>query len=194
MHCPFRLKLLSVFVGVALLTEILASHANYFFTLQTNNPIYNVYLVIQFPVYYIYFRSVIASKSKKEVLFVFLLVYLFIWTITTYFVFGIYRWNSYAVIAGDVFTICICAVYFYESFVSEKLVHFKRTADFWVAVPIFIYSTCELPITGVLNHLTHNFEKLAVSLENVLQGLNIFMYLILIYAFLCTRKTNTMNS
>ncbi len=107
------------------------------------------------------------------------------------FVSGLGGWNSYVVMAGDLFCVCVSARYLYELFTAGDLVDFGRCPEFWISVGVFFYSCCELPITGMLNFWARNFVPVAIQLYSILQVLNIIMYSIFIYAFLCPLKTGT---
>lgn len=190
----FHLKLFSVFIGFSLLTEILARFGLKFFHLESNYLIYNVYLLIEYIVYAFYFKSIMPFNRIKKIINLFILVISIIWVVTTFVVFKLTGWNSYLVVLGDLFIICMSVLYFYKAFISENLINFQTTPEFWIAAGSFIYACCELPITGILNHLVKNYATLTIDLYDILQLLNILMYTIFIYAFLCPLMINTAKS
>jgi len=193
-HKVFCIKIISVLLVAGLLTEVLATFLRRRLHLHSNYPIYTTYLLLQFILYTLYFRSLyVSGKSRRATVYLLLLTPA-IWTYTTFGVFGILDWNSYFIMIGDLFTVLMCAYYFYEVFTSEELIDLRTSREFWIAGGIFIYSCCELPITGALNYLANNYPELTLELENVLQALNILMLSIFIYAFLCPLLTNTTKS
>lgn len=189
LHYPFHLKLFSVFLCITVITEICASFFIGFFRLRTNFPIYNTFMLIEYPMLALYFRQIISSIFIKKVIDFFLFTFPAFWFITIFFIFGINGWDSYAIMLGDVFIIAISARYLYELFTSDELINFRRCPEFWIAVALIFYSSCELPITGILNFWMRNSGAIALQLYSVLQILNIIMYSVLIYAFLCPIKT-----
>jgi len=189
----FSIRLCSVLLGAGLLTEVLARFCVSLLHLRSNYPVYITYLLFQFILYALYFRSIYLSPKSKRVVVWLTLILPIIWAYTTFRVFGIMGWNSYFIMIGDTFTVVMCAYYFYEIFTSENLIDLRTSREFWIAGGIFIYSCCELPITGMLNYLANNYP-VTMELENVLQALNILMLLIFIYAFLCPLLTNTTKS
>ena len=190
LHYPFHLKLFSVFLGITALTEIIANFYIGFFHLQSNFPVYNIFMLVQYMLLAFYFRRIISSGIVKKIIDFFLFLFPVFWFITCYFIFGINGWNTYVIMLGDMFIIIVSSRYLYEIFTSNELIHFKKHAEFWIAVALIFYSCCELPITGILNYLEQDWT-LVLKLEIVLQILNIVMYSIFIYAFLCRITTTT---
>lgn len=194
LHYPFRLKLFSILLGVALLTEICANYLLSFFHLKSNLGIYNVYVLIQDCIYCFYFLLTVKNKIVKKIISIFIPIYIAYWGYTSFLIFGINVWNSYAIMIGDTFIISLCVVLFFEFITSENILSIKRNADFWIMVGSFIFFSSELPIVGMFNFMTNNYQLDALLLEQVLQILNILMYTIFIYAFLCrTMKTHIMK-
>lgn len=193
-HHPAHLKLFSLLLGLSVLTETLAALAVPVFHGASNHPVYNIFMLVEYPLYATFFLQLTSSRRTREGIRIFLLTFPLAWLATTLFIFGLGRWNSYMIIFGDAGVIGMCIRYFYELFVSEELFDLRKLPEFWIAAGTMAYSCCELPITGILNFLTSNYERQALWLENALQILNIFMYLVIIYAYLCRRLTNTMKS
>ncbi len=191
LNFPFHLKLISILIGIALLTEVFANYLLFFFHLNTNHPVYNIYILIQGCIYAIYYKLIITVKAVKRGANIFLMFFFIFWFATTFFVFGLNVWNSYAVMIGDLFIICMSAAYLFKFITSDDLLNLKHCPEFWIAVGSIIYFSCELPFTGIFNYLADNFETTTIFLYNVLQVLNIIMYSIFIYAFLCRLKTRT---
>jgi hypothetical protein len=184
-----HLKLFSIFLGLSLITEICANYMLDVLNLDNNFLVYYCYMLIEYLMFAYYFKLIISSKTAKALINIFITIFPFVWLFTGMFIFKGKNWNSYVVMFGDLFTICISARYLYELFIADKLIDFKRSAEFWIAAALIFYSCCELPITGILNYLYSN----DASLNSLLQVLNIVMYLVFIYAFLC-RTINFMKS
>jgi hypothetical protein len=185
------LKLFSVFLGISIVTEILAAVAVPFFHFKSNYPVYGAFMLVEYSLYALFFKFVIQHHRIRQIINAFLLSFPVVWATTTFFVFGPRHWNSYVILFGDAITIGMCVAYFYEVFVSEDLLDFRTSPEFWIVAATLIYSCCELPITGMLNYLAANYETQALWLENALQILNILMYLMILYAYLCRRLINT---
>ena len=188
---PFHLKLFSVLLGLTLLTEICAKFLLHWFRLESNYPIYNIYILIQDSFYAVYFMLIISSSIAKKVIIFFLILFPAFWIATTFFILGANAWNSYAIMLGDIFIVYFSVIYLYELFVSEKLVKLHLSPEFWIATASVIYFSSELPLTGMLNYMATNYPEQTLVLFKILQLLNIIMYSIFIYAFLCRVKINT---
>jgi len=186
-HGPFHLKLFSIFLGITALTEIIA---NFFLSrlhLQSNFPVYNIFILVEYPLLAFYFGKIISSSKFKKIIQVFSIFFPVLWFVIFLFVYRLSEWNTYGVMVGDLFVILFAARYLYELFTSDILINFWKHTGFWIAVGLIFYSCCELPIMGILNFLEHDW-KITLRLLTLLQILNIIMYLVFTYAFLCQLK------
>jgi hypothetical protein len=179
-----HLRLFSFFLGLSVATEIIAWLALSRFHARSNYIVYSVFMLFEYCLYALFFRALLHGRLARRAINTFLVVFPLIWAINSYFIFGMYHWNSYTLLLGDAFTITLCVIYFYQLFTSDELRSFSSIPEFWIAAATFIFSCCELPITGMLNYLAVNYEAVALWLKNALQLLNILMYLIIIVAYL----------
>lgn len=186
------LKIFSIFLGLTVVTETLANIAIYYHW-ETNYIIYNSFMLPEYCLYALFFKSIIRNTRIKGVLSAYLLIFPLIWIATTVWL-HITTWNSYAVLIGDAATVGMCAAYLFEVLASEELIDLKTSAEFWITAGTLIYCCSEIPITGRLNYLAAHHKQVTLWLEDVLQILNILMYLTIIYAYLCRRLTNTTRS
>ena len=187
LHYSFHLKLLSALLAITLVIEIIANFFLKPFHLRSNFPVYNIYMLIEYPLLALYFKRILISKTFKTATSIFLILYPVFWCCTFLFIYNLNEWNSYGIMVGDLFIITFAARYLYELFTADHLIHFSLHPEFWIAVAIIFYSCCELPITGILNFWVRDW-KIALRLLTILQILNIIMYSIFIYAFLCPLK------
>lgn len=194
LHYPFNLKMFALFLGLTLITEICAVFLLKFFHLHSNKGIYNTYMLIEYTFYAYFFKSILSSGRARAVSALLILLFPFLWFITTFLIFSFLTWNSYMLMLGDLFNIIMCVVYFYQIFTSETLIDLRKSAEFWICAGTFMYSCCEIPITGILNYLGNNYPSSVRSFEHILQILNMVMYSTFIYAYLCRLKTPTTRS
>jgi hypothetical protein len=186
----FHLKILSIVVGIAFLTEFLAVPASHYFHFRNNNnPIYNIYILFEGCMYAYYYKLTIPVKWFQNSVLVFLFIFPLAWLITTFFVFGFTHWNSYMAVGESFFVVCFSGVYYYQLFTSENLVKLLTHPEFWIATAMILFYTCNLPYLGMLDYLLKNYTALSKVLLNVLQVLNIIMYSLFSYAFLCQTIT-----
>ena len=152
---------------------------------RSNVPLYNTFMLVEFWVYAFYFRWIILSTAIRKIINFFLLLFPIFWAIVVFGAFGIDKWNSYVAIIGSFFTICFSVSYYYQLFTQKDLVRLDITPEFWIATGLIIFYACNLPYVGMLNFLVKNYLLLARQLLTVLGILNIIMYSIFIYAFVC---------
>ncbi len=196
---PLHLRIFAVLLGLDLLNELLASfgmsYLREWFHIKNNLAIYNLFVLIEFMVYAFYFFRVIKIKWFKRVIIGFMFLFPLLWIVSVFYIFGIYGWDSYIHVVGSAFTIIACGVYFYQLYIEEELVSLGRNTEFWIAAALMIFYTCNLPYTGMLNYLITNYLNVAENLSFVLRLLNVAMYSIIIYAFLCQQiKTTKFSS
>lgn len=164
-------------------------YLNKSFNLKGNSWIYNPFNLFQDWVYFYYFTKIIFfSKIKKAINYLLWLFPVF-WFVTVFFVFGFTTWNSYVIVVGATFTALLALTYFYQVLQLEEIVVLRYNSEFWIAIGMFIFYTCQVPYFGVLNFLIKNYQPLADRLISVLQVVASIMYLLFAYAFLCRINT-----
>jgi hypothetical protein len=188
LYYPVHLKLFSIFLGITALTEIVSNYLLTLLHLTSNYPVYNIFLLIQYPLLAWFLKQILTSGFMKKAITVFIFMYPLFWIFIFSFVYKLSQWNTYGIMVGDLFIIIFAVRYLYELFTSERLISFARHSEFWIAVGLIFFSCSELPITGILNFLTRdwvNNRETILNLFSILQILNIIMYATFIYAFLC---------
>jgi hypothetical protein len=183
-----HLKLFSFILGCTVLNELGAFVIPKYFH-GSNVPWYNILMGIEFWLYAFYFGKILHRRWIQQVIKSFLFGFPIFWLIVVFWVFGIKSWNSYVAIAGSLFTVFLAVMFCYQLFTQRELVRLTVSSEFWIAVGLFIFYSCNLPYIGMLNYLVKNYLILAQKLLIVLQILNIAMYSTFTYAFLCRIRT-----
>jgi hypothetical protein len=184
------LRVFSVLLGITVITEFFANFGMQLFWHGRNNmPVYNMYRLFEFMGYAFYYRQIIQNKVVQKIIRWFLVLYPLYWFITVFLIFNISTWTSYLPVVGSPFTILFSVVFCYELFISPDLVDFRKCPELWIALGLIIYYTCDLPYEGMLNFLWRNYKLLAKQVVTILDILNIIMYAIITYAFLCRMNT-----
>jgi hypothetical protein len=191
-HRP-HLQLFSVLLALTVVTEIFANLASGPLAWKTNYPIYNTFMLPEYCLYTLFFKAIIRNATVKRMLDIFLLIILAAWVTTNFGLLKISVWNSYMILIGDTLTIFMAAYYLSEFVIADEEIPVSTSTEFWIAASIFMYSACEIPITGRLNYLTHD-ETAIKWLVFTLDILNIIMFLTIIYAYRCSRLINIMSS
>lgn len=182
---PFHLKLFSFLLGCVLVTELSVLLISKLFHAETNVPLYNVSMGIQYLLYGLFFRYVLNGKKYRLFIDAYLISFLLVWFLSTVFMFGLYSWNSYVAATGSLFCIFFSIAYFYQIFAVIEPVRFNTKSELWIAVGIFIFYSINLPYVGMLNFLSNTHRGFANKMLVVLQISNILMYSLFTYAYLC---------
>jgi len=185
LNYPRHLKIFSLILGCDFLGEILSNYLLAYFGLRSNVPVYNFVMLIEFLVYGIFFLMIVKRKSVRKIIVIYLILYTLFWFVSVFFVFGLWHWNSYAIIAGGLSTICMAAFYYYQLFTAEQLQRLDKSPEFWISTGLIIFYACNMPYFGMLNVLTKNFPTLAEKQLILLQVLNILEYSLFTYAYIC---------
>ncbi len=182
---PFHLKLFSILLGLTFVVEFFVTFIEKKFHYKNNYWIYNAFTLVEFWVYAYWYYSITTIKNLKKVMLFFLFAFPVFWFITVFFVFGFNVWNSYVIIVGSFFSIVFVASYYYQLISSPSLTVLRLQPEFWIATGMLIFYLGALPYFGMLNFLMKNHMSVAVTLLTVLITLDIFMYLLFSYGFLC---------
>jgi hypothetical protein len=179
------LKLLTVLLGLTCLVECFAVLLFRKLHLKTNVPIYNCFMLVEFIFYGMYFKWITESKWLRNTIVILLIFFSIFWIFSTFYIFTIQQWNSYFSVAESIFVVCLAAKYYQQLLTSKILVSLKSHPEFWIATGMILFYSCDFPYLGMLNYLVKNFYHLSQKLLYVLDLLNIIMYTLFSYAFLC---------
>jgi hypothetical protein len=186
LHYSRHLRFFSIFLGITAVTEIVA---NFLVQYPTSNyPVYNLFILIQYPMIAWYYRHIISDKKTRQLLLAFIVLYPVFWLSIFLFVYTFDQWCTYGIMLGDLFIVIFSSRYIYELITSENPVQLQRHPEFWISVGLLFFCACELPITGIINFLVQDWLstwQLIQKIFSILQLLNILMYLMFTYAFLC---------
>lgn len=183
LNYPVHLKFLSVFLGLTVLSELVALYLVE--SRMGNIALYNTVMGLEFCAYAYFFKLILKSRRQQRMITWFLCIFPAFWFGVTFGVFGIDSWNSYLAVASSLFIIYWAIMYYYELFQATTLVKLSTCAEFWIATALIIYYAGNLPYTGMMNYLFTHFPGLAMKLRALLQILNILLYSIISYAYLC---------
>jgi len=189
---PFHLKLFSCLLGLTFLVELAAAILVFGYH-RSNHWLYNLFILVEFWVYAYYYLLIIPTGSWRKLLQVFLAIFPIFWFITVFFVFGFNTWNSYVIIAGSFFSVLFALMYYYRVITAGEILSLRNTTEFWIATGMLIFYLTSLSFFGTLNFLNKYHPRAAVTLLSVYEVLDIIMYALFIYGFLC-RTTNIMKS
>lgn len=181
---PLHLKVFSLLLGCMVVDELGALYLVKTFHIS-NLGWYNVFMGIEAWAYALYYSLILQNRRVKLIIRRFLFLFPIFWFIVVFKVFGIANWNSYLAVTGSLFTICLSIAYYYQLFTASDLIKLTESSEFWIATGLILCYSCSLPYTGMMNFLNKNFPVLSSQLLTMLQILNILMYSLFTYAFIC---------
>ncbi len=181
----YHLKIFSILLGLTFIVEVFTSYLIKSLHVQNDLWVYNIFMLVEFWVYAFYYKQIIKIPTLKKVITIFLLVIPLFWLFTSFFVFKLEDWNSYLNIAGSFFTICLALFYYYQLLTSPYSVNLLTHAEFWIATGMLVFYCCQIPYLGTLNFLYTNYRTLSLQFYDVFISLDILMYLMFTYAFIC---------
>lgn len=182
---PFHLKLFSILLGATFITELVATQI-----IKRNSWVYNSFTGIEFTVYALYFYKIIFISWLRKIIKGFILVFPLFWLVMVFFVTGFYKWNSYVIITGGCFTVCMALGYYYQLLYAKNDIHLSSSPEFWIATGMLVFYSCQTPYFGMMNFLIANYLPFARSFLKVILVIDTAMYLTFIYAFLCPLITH----
>jgi len=196
LHYPLHLKFFSIFLGLTVFIEFVATFILPRLNFDSNYSAYNSFFLIQLVSLGYYFYLLTRSPFFKKTIILLIVVYSVFWICNTLIIYTNFKepyWNSYGAMVGDLFIIIFVSRYLFELLTGTELISLKKSSEFWIATGILLFCSCELPITGIMNFLVKD-PILTRKLVKILQVLNISMYLIFIYAYLCRIKPTMKKS
>lgn len=186
LHMGLHLKVLSVVLGLTVCHEYFQRFINGpVLHIHHNTHLYNTFALIEFWGFSYYYLMLAKTKVEKYIIRGFLMLYPVVWYILVVQVIGILVWNSYIEVIGSVFIAYLSMYYYCKLLMSDEIIYLNKTPEFWIATGMIFFYTCNLPYFGSLRYLMANYGRLAEKLLSVLLILNIVMYSLFIYAYLC---------
>jgi hypothetical protein len=89
---------------------------------------------------------------------------------------------------GCLLIVICCIYYFWELFQQKASVQLTRQPAFWICSGLLFYYACTFPLLGLINFVG-SFPKIIIqNLFQILNILNVFLYLSFTIAFLCRLK------
>lgn len=181
---PKHLRLFSVLLGLTALDEICILFYSRMFHLS-NLPWYNCFMGVEFWMLGYYHFLFLEKPLWRKFILGYLIIFPVVWLVLVFFIFGVMNWNSYLSILGSFFTILFSVLAYWQLFTARRLNRLRTTPEFWIATGLIIFYACNLPYLGTLNYLTRTMPEVSKKLLVLLQVLNIVMYSLFTYAFLC---------
>lgn len=196
-------KYLVLFLWVTVFVEVIASYAliayysdyKYFAFVEgtpfkNNFWLYNVYIVLSFSFFTLYFASFLKNKYWKIIFLALTISFIVISGIivisTGLFFESIPQFVS---LTGTLLLFFSVVMFYFELLRSDLLLQLKKLLPFYISVGVLVFNLCVTPIDLLSQHFSVENELFVKLHLNVLFFANIFIYSTFIFGFLiCSRK------
>ena len=186
LHMGLHLKVLSIVLGLTVCHEYFSRFINGpVLHIHYNTHLYNVFALVEFSGFSYYYLLLAKNKIEKNIIRGFLLLFPVLWYVLVIRIYGILNWNSYMQLTGTFFIVVLSMYYYCKLLMADEIISLNKTPEFWIATGMIIFNSCNLPYFGSLNYLMHNYKTASITFLPVLLLLNIIMYSLFIYAYLC---------
>ncbi len=170
------LKWFILYIGMIVFLESIASLFIYF---QKDDEVVFFYqmIVVPFEILFInwFFYKTLAA-GKRKIIIAGCIAYVISWlSEKTIFTGTGYYFQSISYTVGNLFILVYLILFFTELVNSDKLLHFKKLAVFWVASGMLIFYLGTFPFYGLYNELAKNLD-IFIPAAWVATSLNYSMY------------------
>jgi len=184
-----HLKFFSCLLGLTVLVEGTAVVLIY--KHKSNYLLYNLFMLVEFSSYAFFYLLSIHKGKMKRLMQASLLIFPIIWTILMARG-GLKEWNGTLITVGSFFSVLFALNYYHYIITAPQLLSLRTLPEFWIATGMLIFYLGSFAFFGMLNFIL-KYQEVAAKLLDVFEVLNIIMYALFSYAFLC-RTSNTMRS
>ncbi len=187
LHYPLHLRVFSIFIGLSLITELVAFALPSLTGINNNMQVYNLFRLPEFFAITWYFKQLIPGRYVQKAILISWIAYPIFWIWYLFIHTSLSVWSGVLANIIGIYSIVLAVIFLYHLYQSDNIVSVKRNAEFWIAVGILFFEATSLPTLGVLLYATEMDNAQAIKLSMALPVFNIIMYLIFAYAFLCRR-------
>ncbi len=146
----------------------------------------NIYTLLQFTFYLIWYRYLINNKTNKKLIFWFLVLFYLTFILVSLFFQGYNQIvQSYVYAVGMIFLVVGVILFFMEILSSEFTLNFGRSVYFWFSMGLLLFHIPWMPFMFIAEYL--NFSR-SLTYQSVLFGLNLIMHGCFIFGAIWSRK------
>lgn len=171
-----------------LLLGFMAESAGYYvghYTDYKNTfPIYNVYEVLSFSVYFFLFRSYVQNQTKKKIILglylslMMVVIYNAIFVYPSFLVYHLYSW-----IYGSICFLIVIIIYLFDLLKTDVILNIKNVLLFWVSIGNLLFIIGFLPVFALSTYFNYNGIW-----DYTVFSLNVLMHTCFITGFLISKR------
>jgi len=152
------------------------------YTQKSNHFIFNFYILIQFPVYFLIFYATFEERRMKFLVITATVVFLIYHFYNMIFREGLFIFSTPSYTLGSVLVIVCCLVYFFNLLSSESEINYFRIPMFWIATGLLFYFVGDTVYMSLLGYIVKNnldtegrfYGYIMFTLNFLLYGLTTF--------------------
>lgn len=156
---------------------------------NVNNAIYNFFTVLEFTVYLFTLSEIIKNKRVKQIIRIFIYVYIPLALGNIIFIQKIYGFPLLTYALGCLVIVTVCIYYFFELFQAPKSVTLTRQPAFWICSGLLFFYCCSFPLFGPINLVRALPPFIVKNFLAIINILNVLLYSSFTIAFLCRLRT-----
>lgn len=173
---PKWLKWYVWFLVITLLFEA-GSYSYSHFLKRSNHFIFNTYIVIQFPVYFLIFYKSFRGFKFKTFAISALCAYLLYYLYNMLFAEGYFIFSSSSYTFGSLLVIACCLIYLVSLFFSEKEINYFKIPMFWISTAILFFFVGNSVYLSMLPYLNeHEIDSNGNVFSVIMGTLSILFY------------------
>ena len=184
---PRWLQFFAWFLVLTLLAQAAGSVYSHF-TGKSNHFIFNLYIGVEFLVYYFIFFRAFENKRMKYLTGALAIIFIVFYTFNVFFIKGLFIFNTAAYTFGSITVIVICLLYFGHLFLSEEPINYFRMPLFWMATGLLFYYVGESVYMSLLDYIVKNkIDEDGHLYTIIIVILNLLLYALISIGFLSNR-------
>lgn len=177
-------KIFSTYIFVTFIVEIIGMYSLKFASIKhISIPIYNIYTLLEFLLFSLYFQNILQSKKIKS--FIFFTIPVILLVLIVMITFELISQNKMFLIT-IIFYVIYSILYFRDLLYQEKNVF--ENPNFWIVTGILFFNAGFFFLTGFISYISSNNNILASKLFTINYLLNIIYYSLVTYGFICQRR------
>jgi hypothetical protein len=180
---PLYLRLLPILLAINFIVEIIGQWV--VIKYGTNITMFNFYMVFVVTAHLFMLREMMVGKMARKVVYVLFWLYPPICFVNIFFVQGLYDWQSYSYLIGNLLIVGLTVYYFFELFKRPTFINLMKEPAFWICSALLFYYMCSFPFLSLVNIARTAPPIVLNNLSVFLTLLNIMQYVLFSIAFLC---------
>lgn len=155
---------------------------------EKNNWLYNIYNVIKFAIFYIFFIAQL-QNYKSKTLYKWITIFFVVSAVINFLFTDVFfnRGSAYTYITGSLILMSIIFVYYIELLKSDRILDFYKSLPFYISVGLLLWHVTITPLYIYNKYFTLASPEFIKLHSTILKASNVFLYGIYIVAFIiCT--------